>query len=335
MPHIPVLYKQVIECAQVSSGEIWVDCTLGRGGHTLGLLQEGAKVVGFDQDEQALKETRSRLSEFVTTGQLLLVHANFKTLSSELTKCGVEYVDGILADLGVSSPQLDEAERGFSFRASGPLDMRMDRSAGYSALELLHEKSEREIADTLRLYGEEPRARQLAREVKRWATDGGEDTLSLARCIENATPMKLRRKQSKHPATRVFQALRIAVNDELGALESLLDSAPSRLAYKGRLLLISFHSLEDRMIKKRFRSLSEPPSPPRRGLPPPPHEPIMFSNSPRKGFVATTEERELNPRARSARLRVLTRVREKRDAQTERDQREAQFRVRLEEAKTI
>ena len=310
MPHIPVLYKQVIELAHVTPGDIWVDCTLGRGGHTLGLLERGAEVIGLDQDEQALRETSVRLETYLSSGQLSLAHANFREINKVLSQRQVRRVSGILADLGVSSPQLDEASRGFSFMASGPLDMRMDRSQGLSALEWVHHHSEDELSDHFRRYGEEPRARHLAREVKRWASEGGEDTLSLARCIENATPMKLRRKLNKHPATRVFQALRIAVNDELGALEHLLNEAPQWLKSQGRLLLISFHSLEDRMIKRRFKSLSEPPPPPRRGLPPPPHDPIMFTHRPRKGLTATHEERERNPRARSARLRVLTRIKD-------------------------
>lgn len=308
MPHIPVLYNQVIECAQVSPGELWVDCTLGRGGHTLGLLNRGARVIGLDQDQQALDETGHRLAEFISSGQLTLVHANFRELELILAQRGILQVEGILADLGVSSPQLDEAARGFSFMSSGPLDMRMDRSKGRSALEWIQQSEERELSEIFKRYGEEPRARQLAKVVKTWSQEGEIDSLSLGRCIEEATPMKLRRTLKKHPATRVFQALRIAVNDELGALEHLLDSAPQQLSLNGRLLLISFHSLEDRMIKQSFKSLCEPPSPPRRGLPPPPHAPIMFCHQPKKGLVASDEEREDNPRSRSARLRVLKRI---------------------------
>ncbi len=312
MPHIPVLYQTVLTHATVSEGELWIDCTLGRGGHCQGLLERGARVIGLDRDEQALAETQERLQPYIRSGHLTLLHQNFRQLKEILSTHQLEGVSGIIADLGVSSPQLDQAERGFSFMASGPLDMRMDRSQGLSALEWIIANEYQHIARILRQYGEEPRAQQLAREIKAWSEEGLTDTLSLARRIESATPMKLRRKLKKHPATRVFQALRIAVNDELGALEQLLEEGPSCLELHGRLLLISFHSLEDRLIKQRFRALSEPPPPPRRGLPPPPHEPPAFNHHPRKGVIASEEERLENPRARSARLRVLTRIRSER-----------------------
>lgn len=308
--HTPVLYHEVMERARVIEGELWVDCTLGRGGHCLGLLERGARVIAFDQDAQAIAESHERLAEHLERGQLTIVHRNFRELPNALSRLGLERVDGILADLGVSSPQLDEAERGFSFRQHGPLDMRMDQSRGVNAAEWIAEHDERTLCDVLRRYGEEPNARRLASVIKAWSIEGGEDTLSLARTIESATPMKVRRQLKKHPATRAFQALRIAVNDELGALETLLEVAPSALRLDGRLLLISFHSLEDRLIKRAFRALSEPPRPPRRGLPPPPHEPPAFSADPRRGLTPQAVELEQNPRSRSARLRVLTRIRE-------------------------
>ena len=308
-PHIPVLYHEVIEHARAKSGEVWVDCTLGRGGHSLGLLERGVNLIAFDRDAQALAESEARLSTYIDRDQLKLVHSNFSDLTSALSQHGVHKVDGILADLGVSSPQLDEAERGFSFRQAGPLDMRMDRSQGLSAADWIAEHDERALCDILRRYGEEPRARRFASVIKTWSDEGGRDTLSLARAIESATPMKIRRQLKKHPATRVFQALRIAVNDELGSLERLLADAPPLLDLDGRLLLISFHSLEDRLIKQSFRSLSEPPKPPRRGLPPPPHDPPSFSAEPRRGLAPSAEELARNARSRSARLRVLTRIR--------------------------
>ena len=307
--HIPVLYHEVCAQAQIQPGEVWIDCTLGRGGHCLGLLERGARVIAMDRDQQALTESQPRLASYLDNAQLTLVHRDFRDLSSVLAEHNLEGVDGMIADLGVSSPQLDEADRGFSFRQSGPLDMRMDRSQGVSAAEWIADREIAEIYNVLRRYGEEPRARQLAPLIKSWSDEGGGDTLSLAQHIEAATPMKVRRKLKKHPATRVFQAIRIAVNDELGALEALLECAPAHLNLHGRLLLISFHSLEDRLIKHTFRALSEPPRPPRRGLPPPPGPPPAFSAQPRRGISPSEEERERNTRARSARLRVLTRIR--------------------------
>ena len=306
--HIPVLYHEVIEHAHVITDEVWVDCTLGRGGHSLGLLERGARVIGFDQDRQALDETAERLKSYIESGQLTLIHSNFRALPERLEALGITQVDGILADIGVSSPQLDEAARGFSFQRSGPLDMRMNRDEGESALEWIRSRELGELIRILREYGEEPRARSLARVIKEWVDEGGGDTLSLARALEAATPMKVRRKQKKHPATRAFQALRIAVNDELGALEALLSVAPPLLSLGGRLLLISFHSLEDRLVKRAFRALSDPLPPPRRGLPPPPGPPPAFRATPRRGVTATENELEINPRARSARLRVLIRT---------------------------
>ena len=307
--HTPVLYDDVCIQAHVQPGEVWVDCTLGRGGHCLGLLERGARVIALDRDEQALAESKARLTTYLDDAQLTLVHSDFRVLSDVLFRLGIKHVDGILADLGVSSPQLDEASRGFSFKQSGPLDMRMDRSQGLSAAEWIASHDVSEVYSILKRYGEEPRAKYIASLIKSWSLEGGGDTLSLARKIEASTPMKVRRKLNKHPATRAFQALRIAVNDELGALEELLQSAPGHLNVHGRLLMISFHSLEDRLIKHAFRALSESPKPPRRGLPPPPSPPPAFSAKPRRGISPSREESERNPRARSARLRVLTRIR--------------------------
>lgn len=296
--------------ARVKRGDLWVDCTLGRGGHTLGLLKQGASVIALDRDGQALQESHERLAPFITSGQLITLHSDFRDLYSALTAQGIVKVAGVLADLGVSSPQLDRPERGFSFQSSGPLDMRMDQSQGISAAEWIIAHDVRELEYILRSYGEEPRARALAKVIKAWSDEGEDNTLSLARRIESHTPMKVRRALKKHPATRAFQALRIAVNDELGALEQLLDDAPSLLQLNGQLLLISFHSLEDRLIKRAFKTLSEPPAPPRRGLPPPPSPPPQFTMLPKKGVVADDDERTRNPRARSARLRSLQRIKE-------------------------
>lgn len=307
-PHTPVLYDEVIDQAEVRAGELWVDCTLGRGGHCEALLRAGARVIGLDKDPKALDYCRARLACFGESFEA--VRADFRSLSEVLTARDVSAVDGILADLGVSSPQLDEASRGFSFLSSGPVDMRMDPEQGEPASTWIERLSEEELTGVLRRYGEEPLARPLARAIKRWSSLGGGDTLSLAKAIEEATPAKVRyRNPKKHPATRSFQALRIFVNDELGALEALLEQAPEALAPGGRLLLISFHSLEDRALKLRFKALSEPARPPRRGLPPPPDSPPpQFKMSPRKPISPSEQELSENPRARSAKLRVLRRL---------------------------
>ena len=267
-PHIPVLYHAVIENAAIRSGELWVDCTLGRGGHCEALLEAGAFVIGFDKDPEAITYSRQRLSRFGDRFQA--VSTDFKQIKSTLNSMNVQSVDGILADLGVSSPQLDQARRGFSFKSSGPVDMRMNPAQEISATELIQNSSVSELAGILRRYGEEPFAGPIARSMKKWSEEGGGDTISLAQVVESAIPSKVRRKIKKHPATRTFQALRIKVNDELGALELLLRDAPSLLKYRGRLLIISFHSLEDRCVKQAYRALSMSPYSPRRGLPPPP-----------------------------------------------------------------
>ena len=304
--HIPVLYQSTLEYASVQENEIWIDCTLGRGGHSQGLLEAGARVIGLDKDHQALEETQNRLASY---GDRFQTHyGDFRALKHHLHELNLESVDGILADIGVSSPQLDRAERGFSFSHSGPVDMRMDQNQVQDAWALIQDSSVSELSQILHKYGEEPFARPMARAIKKWADLGGGDTLSLAQCIEIALPNKVRRKRNRHPATRAFQALRIAVNDELGALESLLDDAPYLLNPFGRLLIISFHSLEDRLVKRAYQRLSLPPRPPRRGLPPPPDQkPPEFVMRPRKAISATHQELNENPRARSAKLRVLVR----------------------------
>jgi 16S rRNA (cytosine1402-N4)-methyltransferase len=305
-PHTPVLYREVIENAAASAGELWVDCTLGRGGHAEGLLEAGVRLIGFDRDPDALSYCARRLERF--GDRFTPVHADFRELSARLSALGVSAVDGVLADLGVSSPQLDEAARGFSFSASGPVDMRMDPTAGPSAADLIATLDEPALARALHEYGEEPLARPIARALKAWWAAGGGDTLSLAAAVEAATPARVRYQLKKHPATRTFQALRILVNDELGALEELISAAPPLLAPGGRLLVISFHSLEDRALKVAFRALSEPPQPPRRGLPPPPGAAPSFEARPRKSIPPADDELEVNPRARSAKLRVLRRL---------------------------
>lgn len=303
-PHLPVLPDAVLAMGQPCAGEIWVDCTLGFGGHTELLLKAGARVIGVDQDAEARDFARHRLAVYGDRFQALA--GNFRDVEALLDDAGIGPVDGMLADIGVSSWQLDQAERGFSFQRSGPVDMRMNPTAGRSALTLIQESTHGQLAQILSRYGEERQASRVAGAMQRWAeTPGEKDTLGLAAAVASAIPARVRAKSKINPATRSFQALRIAVNDELGALEGLLEQGPRCLAPGGRLLVISFHSLEDRMVKRAFRALTERPSPPRRGLPPPPGPPPAFEALCRKPVIATPDESAINPRARSAKLRGI------------------------------
>ena len=304
--HNPVLADEVRQFAAVTPGQVWVDCTLGFAGHTRLLLEDGAVVFGIDQDADARRLAQESLAAY---GERVTVLAgNFGELSSLLGAAGVSEVDGVLADIGVSSYQLDQSHRGFSFRLDGPVDMRMNPSAGESAEALIRRLSTGELADILRRLGEEPFAMRIARNIHKWmGTEHAPTTTGLAACICDAVPAKARAKRKHHPATRSFQALRIAVNDELEALENLLDDIPNCLAEGGRALIISFHSLEDRIVKKRFNRWAGrvPTMAPRRGLPPPPSEAPKFELLSKKGLVAGDEECIRNPRARSARLRAI------------------------------
>jgi 16S rRNA (cytosine1402-N4)-methyltransferase len=304
--HRPVLREAVDALAAARPGERWIDCTLGFGGHTSDLLRAGASVTGLDQDPEALGRASAAL---VSAGdRFRAVRANFRDLGAIVSGP----VDGILADIGVSSWQLDRPERGFSFSARGPVDMRMDPDAGETALELIRRVSDTELAGLLSSLGEEPFARRIAPTIKAWAAGAGpHDTAALAAVVAGCLPRKVAATMHHHPATRTFQALRIAVNDELGALDALLEAAPALLAPGGRCLIISFHSLEDRRVKQRFAALSGRvrPQAPRRGLPLPESDaaPPAFTLLTPHAVVADEAEVAINPRARSARLRAVQR----------------------------
>lgn len=306
MHHRPVLARAVSRLAAVRPGELWVDCTLGFAGHAGGLLADGARLVGVDQDPDALRHATETLARF--GDRVNFLHGNFRDLEELLAELGP--VNGLLADLGVSSYQLDRPERGFSFQAAGPVDMRMDPTRGEPAEALIRRLSVPELAAVIRRYGEEPFAGPIARALNAWAAgDGPFDTATLARAVVDGLPKKAAAKRKHHPATKTFQALRIAVNDELGALETLLGALPRLLAPGGRALIISFHSLEDRLVKQRFADLSgrNRPQAPRRGLPPPPAPPAEFELLTRKPVTAEADELGDNPRARSAKLRAVRR----------------------------
>lgn len=295
--HAPVLFQECLDALAIKPDGLYVDGTFGRGGHSAGILVHlGAqgRLVAFDQDAQAIAFGQDK---FADDKRVAFVHANFAELASRL----IEPVDGILLDLGVSSPQLDNADRGFSFMQKGPLDMRMNTNSGLTLAERLAQTSLDELTWVLKTYGEEKFARRIATAVLAAQQAGAlTDTLSLAEVIAQAQPVK---DKYKHPATRSFQALRIWVNDELGVLQRVLSDAIDQLKPGGRLAVISFHSLEDRLVKQFFRDQS-------RGryddaLRQVVTEPRVKSLGKVFPSLAETEQ---NPRARSAILRVVERL---------------------------
>jgi 16S rRNA (cytosine1402-N4)-methyltransferase len=286
--HIPVLLAETLELLAVRAGGLYVDGTVGLGGHAAAVLRASGpdgRLLGLDRDGETLERARARLAEF--EGRVRLEQDDYRGIPERLAG---ERADGILLDLGVSSVQLDEAERGFSFQAEGPLDMRMDRSAGTTAADLVNRMRERELADLLYEYGEEPASRRIARAIV-FARERRpiETTTELADIVRRAAPR--RRPGGLHPATRTFQALRIRVNRELEGLGEALERSADCLKPGGRLAVIAFHSLEDRAAKEAFRALAA------RG----------FQVLTRKPVRPGEAEVRANPRARSARLRAVAR----------------------------
>ena len=313
--HVPVMLEEALKFLQPKPGGQYVDGTLGGGGHTEAILERSApdgRVLGIDADAQALERVKQRLSELVSNGRLVLVHGNFAELARIVNEAGFVSISGVLLDLGFSSLQMDEPERGFSFSADGPLDMRMDQSKGMSAAELVNSASEQELADIFWRYGEERRSRSIARRIVRErARVAITRTSQLARLASAGIPYK---KGSIHPATRVFQALRIAVNAELEHLESTLPqildvlSAGNREKTSGngggRMVIIAFHSLEDRLVKEFMRREA-------RDCICPPGTPICICGHKARLRILTPKpvtpsdtEVMANPRARSAKLRA-------------------------------
>lgn len=305
--HIPVLLREVVDSLAIRPGGVYVDGTLGRGGHAREILLRGGAgttLVGIDRDEQALAESAARL-ESVAGANVVLVHGCHGSLAEIVQKKGIGEVDGILLDLGVSSPQLDEPGRGFSFRADGPLDMRMDRSRDVTAASLVATRTEAELAGILQTLGEEPNARRIARAiVQARAARPIETTGQLAELVERTVG----RHGPHHPATRTFQALRMAVNDEIGELERALDGGLGVLKTGGRFAVITFESLTDRIVKRFFaahagRMVSLQQGGERwEGLLP------RVRPVTRRAVVASAEETDVNPRARSAKLRTVERM---------------------------
>jgi 16S rRNA (cytosine1402-N4)-methyltransferase len=308
MGHVPVLLQECIEGLSIKPDGVYVDGTLGRGGHTSEIakrLRTGL-VIGIDRDLTAIREAEKNLSRYGE--KIRLVHGNFRNIGAILDELGISAVDGMLFDLGVSSPQLDEDKRGFSYMKDAPLDMRMDREERLTAFEIVNRWPEEDLKEILFTYGEERySARIAAAIVKKRAQSPSETTTELADIIRSAMPGKALREQ-QHPAKRSFQAIRIAVNDELRAISDLLEAAADRLHPGGRICVITFHSLEDRLVKNAFAAREH-------GCTCPRDFPVCVC-----GFVPTLkvitkrpvvpdpEEIKENPRARSAKLRIAEKI---------------------------
>ena len=303
--HLPVLLQEVVDLLQPAPGKLIFDGTLGGGGHSEALLQHGARVVAMDQDEQALQHASARLKGYAD--RFCALRGNFRHFPQIVEEAGVSGFDGMLVDIGVSSHQLDDGARGFSFAKEAPLDMRMDTDAPQTAADLVNSMPEEELMRIFFEYGEENNARRIARAiVKARSSRFIQTTTQLAEIVAIASPKRSRR----HPATLVFQALRIAVNDELAALHDFLAAAPKWLKPGGRLAVISFHSLEDRIVKQTLQHLATPQLDRPEWPEPRPNPDYVLKVITRKPVEATEHEVELNPRARSARLRVAERLSE-------------------------
>ncbi|MDR7249460.1 16S rRNA (cytosine(1402)-N(4))-methyltransferase RsmH [Bacillus pumilus] len=303
--HETVLLKETVDGLNVKEDGTYVDCTLGGAGHSsylLSQLSEKGILIGFDQDDAALDHAREKLAD--SKANILFIKSNFRYLKERLNEQGITSVDGVIFDLGVSSPQLDTPERGFSYHHDAPLDMRMDQSAALSAKKVVNEWPFEDLVRIFYKYGEEKFSKQIARKIEEARKKAPiETTGELVDIIKEGIPAPARRTGG-HPAKRVFQAIRIAVNDELKVFEEALEQAIELLNPKGRISVITFHSLEDRICKSTFREMSSLPELPH-GLPVIPEglEPKLKLIT-RKPIVASEQELEHNNRARSAKLRI-------------------------------
>ncbi len=308
MEHVPVMLHECIDYLNIDPDGIYLDGTLGRGGHSEKIAERlrGGRLISIDRDAQAIEEAGARLSKY--GDRVTLVKGNFEDTVSLLDELGIECVDGMLFDLGVSSPQLDDSSRGFSYMNDAPLDMRMDRNAPLTAYEIVNAWSEEELKRILYTYGEERYTQRIVSAIiRKRNTAPISSTLELSDIVRAAMPPQaLREKQ--HPAKRTFQAIRIAVNDELGAVEKMMKTAPDKLRVGGRICVISFHSLEDRIVKTQIASREH-------GCTCPKNFPVCvcgfkqtLKSVAKKPIVPTDEEITRNPRSRSAKLRVAERV---------------------------
>lgn len=311
--HYTVMLKETVDGLNIKPDGIYVDCTLGGAGHSqylLSQLSDNGHLYAFDQDQKAIDHAQIFLNDAVAAGKVTFVKSNFRHLAAALKEYGVQKVDGVLYDLGVSSPQLDEASRGFSYHQDAPLDMRMDQSAAFSAYDLVNTYDYHEMVKIFYRYGEEKFSKQVARQIERAREKAPiETTGELVDLIKEAIPAPARRKGG-HPAKRIFQAIRIAVNDELGAIEESLEQAIALLNVSGRVSVITFHSLEDRLVKNIFKEYSSPKDlPPGLPMVPVEYQPELKLIN-RKPIVASQNELDENNRSRSAKLRIAERIKE-------------------------
>lgn len=305
--HYPVMLPEVLESIAPAAGEVYVDGTFGAGGYTSAILEAAdCRVIAIDRDGQAAE--RAKVLQEKYGERLIFVQGCFGDVEALLKENGFEKVDGFVLDLGVSSFQIDQAQRGFSFRFDGPLDMRMDNASGQTAADIVNSYEEKELADIIYRYGEERKSRQIAGKiVERRAQQKFETTEDLAALIREVVPKSF--KDKIDPATRTFQALRIAVNDELGELERALAASKKILKSGGRLVVVSFHSLEDRMVKEFLRATSEQGAGGSRHLPEQTTQsPVLFDLPSKKALKPSEKECAENGRSRSARLRCAIRT---------------------------
>ncbi len=309
MKHVSVLLHETVDSLDVKPDGIYVDGTLGRAGHAKYLISKltTGHLYAFDKDEQALKESKTNLEGCLD--KVTMIHADFSSMKEELNKLGIERVDGIMMDLGVSSPQFDDSERGFSYRFDARLDMRMNQEQDLDAEKVVNTYSEKELIRILREYGEERYAMSIAKAiVKKRAVQPIHTTFELVDVIKSALPAKELRKKG-HPAKQTFQAIRIEVNGELVALQRGLEEALDLLDLNGRCAVITFHSLEDRIVKNTFKDYSSAPFvEPRIPLKVEQMEQASFQLINRKPILATQEELNENNRSHSAKLRVIERI---------------------------
>ena len=311
--HYTVMLKETVDGLNINPDGIYVDCTLGGAGHSqylLSQLNEKGHLYAFDQDQKAIDHAKDFLKDAIAAGKVTFIKSNFRNLAAALKEQGINQVDGVLYDLGVSSPQLDEASRGFSYHQDAPLDMRMDQTADFSAYDLVNTYDYHELVKIFYRYGEEKFSKQVARKIERARQIAPiETTGELVDLIKEAIPAPARRKGG-HPAKRIFQAIRIAVNDELGTIEESLEQAIALLNVGGRVSVITFHSLEDRLVKNIFKEYSSPKDlPPGLPIVPVEYQPELKLIN-RKPIVATTKELDENNRSRSAKLRIAERIKE-------------------------
>lgn len=311
-PHIPVLLRECLEGLAIRETGTYLDCTLGGGGHSSEIfarLHEGGTLIGIDRDDQAMESAVPRVLAHGSGGRFLPIKGNFHDVKPLLADIGIAHLDGALMDLGVSSRQFDDASRGFSYRADAPLDMRMDQSSGMTAADIVNNYSEAELTRVLWDWGEEKWAARIAKFIVEARREHPVQTTGqLVELIDAAIPKKVRERDSSHPARRSFQALRIEVNDELRPLEQAIRDLVDLLSPGGRIAVIAFHSLEDRIVKNTLRSLSDPCTCPK-------SFPVCVCGKKpsvrlitKKPIVAGDDELADNPRARSATLRIAEKV---------------------------